>query len=295
MEEKKLIIIAGPCSAESESQILETAIALANTNSISYYRAGLWKPRTRPHTFEGVGAIGIPWLQKVKEITGIPVIVEVAQPQHLELVIQAGIDAIWIGARTTTSPFAVQALADALKGCSDIPVFVKNPVNPDIQLWIGAIERIQNAGVTHIYAIHRGFSGVEKGNFRNPPQWQIAIEFKRLREDIPLLCDPSHICGNTNMLASVAQQALDLNMQGLMFEVHINPAAALSDAAQQITPAAFQQLMKQLVVRKENCSNYFFEYMLEEYRRQIDKIDTELIQLLAQRMSFIAKIANLKK
>jgi chorismate mutase len=295
MESKKIILIAGPCSAESEKQVLETAKDLAQLSTqISYFRAGLWKPRTRPNTFEGVGEKGIPWLLAVKETTGLRVIVEVACPRHLEAVLKSGIDAVWVGARTTTSPFAVQALADALKGCN-IPVFIKNPVNPDLQLWLGAIERVQSAGIQRIFAIHRGFSGIEKSNFRNPPQWQIAIEFKRIREDIPLLCDPSHICGNKTLIPAVAQQALDLNMDGLMIETHCNPQQALSDAKQQITPLALQQLLRQLVVRKETSNNAFFEYILEEYRNQINKIDAEIIHLLAQRMKFIHKIANLKK
>jgi chorismate mutase len=295
MESKKIILIAGPCSAESEKQVIATAKGLGQlTIPVSYFRSGLWKPRTRPNTFEGVGEKGVPWLLKVKEITGLPIIVEVACPKHLEIVLKAGLDAVWIGARTSASPFAVQALADALKGCN-IPVFVKNPVNPDLQLWLGAIERIQSAGIQRIFAIHRGFSGIEKSNFRNPPQWQIAIEFKRIRQDIPLLCDPSHICGDKALIPAIAQQALDLNVEGLMLEVHCNPQEALSDAKQQITPLALQQLLNQLVVRKETSDNVFFEYILEEYRNQINKIDAEIIQLLAQRMKFIYKIANLKK
>jgi chorismate mutase len=295
MKPKKIILIAGPCSAESEKQVAATAKGLAQLSThVSYFRAGLWKPRTRPNTFEGVGEKGIPWLLEVKKITGLPIIVEVACPRHLEIVLKAGIDAVWIGARTTTSPFAVQALADALKGCN-IPVFIKNPVNPDLQLWLGAIERIQHSGIQRIVGIHRGFSGIEKSNFRNPPQWQIAIEFKRIRQDIPLVCDPSHICGDKSLIPAVAQQAMDLNMDGLMIETHCNPQEALSDAAQQITPLALQQLLSQLVVRKETSNNVFFEYILEEYRNQINKIDAEIIQLLAQRMKFIHKIANLKK
>ena len=271
------LLIAGPCSAESEEQVMETARQLYATKRISAFRAGIWKPRTRPNMFEGVGDIGLLWLQNVKKETGLRVATEVATPKHVELALKHDIDILWVGARTTANPFSVQALADALEGTDSI-VFVKNPVNPDIQLWIGALERLNHAGIKRLAAIHRGFSSYDKTVFRNAPMWNIPIELKAACPDLPIICDPSHISGNTELIPMVAQKALDMDMNGLIVESHCNPERALSDAKQQLTPTEYAQLIDGLVLREaaiDKVSN-----ILNELRRDIDTLDDELIQKL---------------
>ncbi len=285
-------VVAGPCAAESEEQVMTTAKELSRLN-VHLFRSGIWKPRTRPNSFEGVGEQGLKWLQQMKKEFGLPVTVEVANTQHVELALKYNIDVLWIGARTTVNPFAVQAIADALQGIN-IPVLVKNPVNPDVELWIGAIERIMNAGTKNIAAVHRGFSAFEKTKYRNKPTWEIPIELKRRFPDLPLLCDPSHICGNTDLLQSVLQKALDLNYEGFMIEVHPNPDNALSDAAQQITPTYFHDLLNSLMIRKGGWNDTVTP-PLEELRTIIDKLDEQLLDKLAERMRYAEQIGLFKK
>ncbi len=293
ISEKRPLLIAGPCSAETEEQVLSTARELKN-QGISIFRAGIWKPRTRPNSFEGVGIKGLPWLKKVKEETGMLVATEVANVKHVLEAIKYGVDIIWIGARTTANPFAVQEIADALEGC-DIPVFIKNPVNPDVELWIGAIERIAQAGIKRIGAIHRGFSAYENTKYRNIPQWQIPIELRQRIKDIPIICDPSHISGKKNLIFDVAQKALDLNYDGLIIESHINPEEAWSDASQQLTPTELKDLTDKLVLREVNTSNIEDKIILEELRKQIDKLDNKLFDILEQRMEIAEQIGQYKK
>lgn len=290
---KKPLVIAGPCSAESEDQVLNTAIELQK-GGIEIFRAGIWKPRTRPNCFEGVGAIGLPWLDTVKKETGLLVSTEVANVKHLEEVLKHNIDLIWIGARTTANPFAIQEIADALKGC-DIPVFVKNPVNPDIELWIGAIERLCQAGIKRIGAIHRGFSSYGNSKFRNIPQWQIPIELRQRIKELPLLCDPSHITGNKELIHEVSQAAMDLNFNGLIIESHINPQKALSDAQQQLTPKELVNLIDSLVLRDTKSSDTEFKTVLNELRQQIDVLDDKLFDLLEDRIKIAEQIGLYKK
>jgi chorismate mutase len=283
--------VAGPCSVETERQVLETAQRLKATSKIDLLRGGIWKPRTRPGSFEGVGKKGLIWMLKARELTGIPIITEVAKSEHVDLCLKYDFDALWIGARTTVNPFAIQELADALKGVN-IPILVKNPVSPDIALWIGAIERFMRAGITNIAAIHRGFTHPGEKIYRNKPFWQIAIDFKSRMPDVPLFCDPSHICGRRDLLQEVAQKAFDLNYQGLMIESHINPNKAWSDAAQQITPEVYGVLINKLIVRnpKENNSDE-----LSLLRNKIDMIDDEIIELIASRMEISREIGTYKK
>lgn len=288
----KPIVIAGPCSAETEEQVLETAIALKQ-NGVTIFRAGIWKPRTRPNTFEGVGSKGLDWLKTVKKETGMLVATEVANIKHTYDALKTGIDILWIGARTTANPFAVQEIADVLKGL-DIPILVKNPVNPDVDLWIGAIERFQNAGLTNIGAIHRGFSGFEKSIFRNTPQWQIPIELKTRIPNIPLICDPSHIAGNRDLIQSLSQKAIDLNFDGLMIETHINPDKAWSDAKQQITPNTLNTLLTSLIIREEKPKGVSLE-AIEDIRFKIDECDDKLMNILEQRMNLVKAIGMYKK
>lgn len=285
-------IIAGPCSAETEEQVMTTAKELSKLN-VHLFRSGIWKPRTRPHSFDGVGETGLKWLQQVRQDYQLPVTVEVVNTRHVELALKYNIDVLWIGARTTVSPFSVQAIADALDGI-DIPVLVKNPVNPDIELWIGAIERLQHVGIKNIAAVHRGFSTFEKTTYRNKPTWEIPIELKRRFPDLPLLCDPSHICGRRELLQNVAQKALDLSFEGLMIEVHPEPEKALSDSMQQLTPAAFAGLLEQLVNRKKEFNNSVTP-TLEELRTIIDKIDEQLFDNIAERMKYAEQIGLFKK
>lgn len=284
------LIIAGPCSAESHEQTLKTALGL-NTNGIKLYRAGLWKPRTLPDSFEGVGKIGLEWLNEVKKKTGMLVATEVATREHVELCLDKGIDVIWIGARTTTNPFAVQEIADALNGHNDVIVFVKNPVNPDIELWIGALQRINNAGITMIGAIHRGFDTGGTHIYRNMPEWHVAIELRRRIPELPILCDPSHMGGKRELLPTLSQQALDMGFDGLFIESHCNPDKALSDSEQQITPSELNRLVNSLVIRRQNEPNE----MLNAMRNQIDECDNGLIEILNKRMTISREIGKYKK
>ena len=288
------LLIAGPCSAETEEQVIETAKLIEKDHRAMVYRAGLWKPRTRPGTFEGVGAEGLPWLKRVKNETRLLVATEVAKAEHVQQAIDAGVDILWIGARTTVNPFSVQEIADALKG-HDIPVLVKNPINPDLQLWIGALERISQAGITKLGAIHRGFSPNSESKYRNDPKWKIAIELKRILPDLPIVCDPSHIGGNRELIEPVAQKAFDLQMEGLMIETHINPDVALSDAKQQVTPAKLKTILDDIILRRAESGNDEFVESLAELRAKIDKVDDDLIQLLGKRMGLVDEIGESKK
>lgn len=288
------LLIAGPCSAETEDQLVATAHLLKNTGKIAALRAGIWKPRTRPGEFEGIGSIGLEWLKRAKEETGLPTAVEVATAKHVEEALAAGVDILWVGARSTANPFTVQEIADALKG-TDVPVMVKNPVNPDISLWIGALERINNAGITKLAAIHRGFSSYEKSAFRNEPMWDIAIHLKTLAPHLPIICDPSHITGNRDLIGYISQKALDLDMQGLMIESHIDPSVAWTDAKQQVTPAALAELIDRLVLRKPEAGDAIVKDKLSELRGTIDKIDDLLIQKIAERMKIAEEIGTYKR
>jgi chorismate mutase len=287
------LVIAGPCSAESEEQVLSTARELARIPQVRVFRSGLWKPRTRPSSFEGVGNRGLKWLEKVKAETGLLTTVEVASPRHVEAALSHGIDILWIGARTVVNPFSVQEISEALRGV-DVPVMVKNPLNPDIRIWIGALERINQSGIRKLIAIHRGFSFFAHTPYRNSPMWEIPIELKRLCPDLPVLVDPSHICGETSMLFPVAQKALDLEMDGLMIEAHIRPEEALTDRDQQVTPARLGELISALVIREE-YGTVEFENKLEELRSEIDKLDEELIDILSRRMKIVEEIGKYKK
>lgn len=287
------LVIAGPCSAETEEQVLEIARELKKSD-VSIFRAGIWKPRTRPGGFEGVGEIGLNWLQKAKEETGLLMAVEVANAQHVKLALEHNIDVLWIGARTTVNPFAVQEIADALQNTDKI-VLLKNPVNPDLSLWLGGLERLYNAGIKKLGVIHRGFSTYEKTKYRNNPEWQIAIELQSKFPDLPLICDPSHITGRRDMIQEVSQQALDLNYDGLIIETHCNPDKAWSDAPQQITPTALKQLCVDLKVRKESDDADEYNQKLAGLRTQIDELDAKLINVLAKRMKIADAIGMLKK
>ncbi|WP_298488773.1 bifunctional 3-deoxy-7-phosphoheptulonate synthase/chorismate mutase type II [uncultured Maribacter sp.] len=287
------LVIAGPCSAETEEQVLKIAHELKDTD-VSYYRAGIWKPRTRPGNFEGVGILGLKWLQKVKEETGMKTCTEVANRAHVELALEHDIDLLWIGARTSVSPFIMQEIADALAGTDKI-VLVKNPINPDLSLWLGGIERLHTAGIKNLGAIHRGFSTYEKTKYRNIPEWQLAIEFKNKFPDLPLINDPSHITGNREMIFDVSQTALDLNFDGLMIETHFDPDNAWSDAAQQVTPTKLVQIMKDLKIRKESDPEAEYNKELTNLRAQIDVIDNQLIESLGKRMKISDSIGKLKK
>ena len=286
---KRPIVIAGPCSAESEEQVIETAKGLAS-KGIKIFRAGIWKPRTKPGGFEGIGVIGLPWLKRVKEETGMYVTTEVATKDHVFEALKAGIDMRWIGARTSANPFAVQEIADALKGV-DIPVLIKNPVNPDLELWIGAFQRLYNAGIRRLGAIHRGFSSYDKKIYRNLPLWHIPIELRRRMPDLPIFCDPSHIGGKRELIAPLCQQAMDLNFDGLMIESHRDPDAAWSDAFQQITPDVLDYVLNLLVIRDSTQTTE----SLAELRRQIDGIDEQILELLAKRMRVSREIGVYKK
>ena len=287
------LVIAGPCSAETEDQVLEIARELKNSD-VSIFRAGIWKPRTRPGGFEGVGEIGLHWLKKAKEETGLLMAVEVANAQHVKLALTYDIDVLWIGARTAVNPFAVQEIADALQNTNKI-VLLKNPVNPDLSLWLGGLERLYNAGIKKLGVIHRGFSTYEKTKYRNNPEWQIAIELQSKFPDLPLICDPSHITGRRDMIQEVSQQALDLNYDGLIIETHCNPDKAWSDAAQQITPSTLKQLFVDLKVRKESDDADDYNQKLAGLRTQIDELDAKLINVLAERMKIADAIGRLKK
>jgi len=290
----KPYIIAGPCSAETREQVLEVAAGIADI-PVQLYRAGVWKPRTRPGSFEGNGIQALEWLQEVKTTYNIPVTVEVAEPAHIEQALKYGIDVLWLGARTTVNPFQVQRLADALKG-TQIPVMVKNPVNPDVDLWQGAIERLMQAGITDIAAIHRGFSSYQAVSaYRNQPNWPIPIELKRRNPELPIFCDPSHITGNRELVAEIAQKAMDMGFEGLMIETHPNPPVAWSDAAQQVTPDRLKEILNQLVIRQQYTTDAGIGLTLEQLRQQMDSLDAEIIDLIARRMELSARIGEVKK
>lgn len=287
------LVIAGPCSAESEEQVLQTALLLNKIPTVKIFRAGVWKPRTRPNSFEGLGKIALPWLQKVKSLTNLMVTTEVASTKHVDLALNNNIDVLWLGARTTANPFLVQEIADALKGV-DIPVIIKNPIGPDLPLWIGAIERIYQSGITKIIAIHRGFSSYGEKKYRNDPMWRIPIELKRRFPLLPILSDPSHITGNRNLILEISQKALDLDMDGLMIEAHISPETAMSDLKQQVTPLTLQQILDGLFLRSKYSNNSNFTDELEELRKEIDRIDNEIINNLYIRRKIVNMIGHAK-
>ncbi len=288
------VVISGPCSAETREQLVSTCEALASTGKVNVIRAGIWKPRTRPGSFEGVGSSGLEWMQEVKNKTGLPFAVEVANFNHVFNALKYKVDILWIGARTTVNPFAVQEIADALKGV-DATVFVKNPINPDLELWIGAFERLNGAGITKLAAVHRGFGSYGKSKYRNEPQWQIPIELKRRFPDLPIICDPSHICGNRVCIPQVSQRALDLDFDGLMIESHISPDDAWSDKNQQLTPDALENLLDGLVLRQPDPQSADASHTLESLRNEINEIDDELLQVLSARMKVADKIGAYKK
>ncbi|GHV14043.1 cytochrome c4 [Bacteroidia bacterium] len=289
IDPKRPLVIAGPCSAETEEQVMKTAKQLA-ADGVKILRAGIWKPRTKPGGFEGVGSEGLAWLKKVKQETGMYVSTEVATQKHVYEALKFGIDLLWVGARTTANPFAVQEIAEALQGV-DIPVLVKNPVNPDLELWIGALERLSNVGITKLGAIHRGFSSYDKKIYRNLPQWHIPIELKRRIPDLPLLCDPSHIGGKRDLILPLSQQAMDLNYEGLIIETHCDPENAWSDASQQVTPDRLKEILETLVIRDRKQSTED----LSDLRKQIDELDDQLLELLAKRMRVSCEIGTFKK
>ncbi len=288
-EANRPLVIAGPRSAETEEQTLETAHQLA-AKGIKIFRAGIWKPRTKPGGFEGVGSVGLPWLRRVKQETGMLTAVEVATAKHVYEALKYGVDILWIGARTTANPFAVQEIADVLQGV-DIPILIKNPVNPDVELWIGAIERVYNAGIRRLAVIHRGFSTYDKTVYRNIPQWHIPIELRRRMPEMPIICDPSHIGGRRELIASISQQALDLQFEGLIIESHCNPDEAWSDKNQQITPDVLEQILQHLVVRKMNQTTEDLSIL----RHQIDELDNQLLEVLAKRFRVSREIGTYKK
>ncbi len=294
MELKKPFIIAGPCSAESEEQILSTAQGLAATGKVDVLRAGVWKPRTKPGTFEGAGVDALPWLTKAREVTGLPIATEVANAKHVESAAPYDLDILWIGARTAANPFSMQEVAEALRG-TDKPIFVKNPVNGEVDLWCGAVERLAACGVKNIGLIHRGFSGFGAGHLRNAPMWHLALEMRRRMPELPMICDPSHICGCRQYIADIAQQAADLNYDGMMIESHINPDVAWSDAKQQLTPDALNALLDALKWRAGESNSETFQIALMGLREQIDSLDREILQLLAERMNVAENIGRIKR
>jgi chorismate mutase len=291
---KRPLIISGPCSAETEKQVIETATRLANTGKIDMLRAGIWKPRTRPGSFEGIGTKGLPWLQQAKKITGLPATVEVATGKQVEDALHFDIDVLWIGARTTVNPFSVQEVADALRGVN-VPVLIKNPINPDLELWTGAVERVAKAGIKQIGLIHRGFSSYGNTEYRNAPMWHLAIEMKRRNPEMMIINDPSHICGRRDILLDVAQKAIDLDFDGLMIESHIDPDNAWSDSKQQVTPEKLAEMLDTIIWRKEDINSEEFHAALEKLRQQINHLDDELMQLLGQRMKIADKIGEFKR
>ena len=288
-DNERPFVIAGPCSAETEEQVMTTATQLA-MKGCHNFRAGVWKPRTKPGGFEGNGEKALPWMQRVKQETGMSVATEVATPGHVELALKYGIDILWIGARTSANPFAMQALADALQGV-DIPVFVKNPVNPDLELWIGAMERLNQAGVKRLGAIHRGFSSYEQKIYRNNPLWQVPIELRRRIPDLPIISDPSHIGGRRELIAPLCQQAMDLGFDGLIVESHCDPDKAWSDAKQQVTPDVLDYILSLLVIRDEHTTNEG----IQQLRKQIDELDNQIMDVLARRMKVCREIGYYKK
>jgi len=287
------LIIAGPCSAETEAQMLQTAQELSAAG-ITHFRAGIWKPRTRPGSFEGIGSVGLQWLKTVQQEFGMKTSTEVANVKHVYECLKTGVDMLWIGARTTTNPFAIQEIAEALRGV-DIPVMIKNPINSDVDLWIGAFERFQKVGIKQLIAIHRGFSVYNSKLYRNEPIWQIPIEFMRRNPEIPIICDPSHIAGNTHLIPKISQKALDLNYNGLIIETHCNPKEAWSDKAQQLTPAELANLLYNLVFRQPESSDSAFERELSSLRQKIDEADDDILEIMKQRMNIAQEIGKLKK
>ena len=288
----ELLLIAGPCSVESREQFFKTSLKLSELHQVNILRGGIWKPRTRPNGFEGIGEEGLKWMKEISSETRLPVMTEVATPQHVELAIKYNIDALWIGARTTANPFSMQQLADSLVG-TDIPVFIKNPIAPDLKLWIGAFERLASSGLKHLVAIHRGFQDINASPYRNNPRWEIPIELHRQNPEIPIITDISHICGCREILHTTAQKAIDLATNGLMIETHCNPEMALTDAEQQITPESLKSLIYNLIINKSKSNNA--DFLLHELRSQIDSIDEELLSLLAKRSEISTKIGVVKK
>lgn len=291
---KRPLIISGPCSAETEEQVVATAQRLAATGKVDMLRAGIWKPRTKPGMFEGVGAKGLPWLQQAKKLTGLPTTVEVATGKQVQDALTFDVDMLWIGARTTVNPFSVQEVADALRGV-DVPVFVKNPINPDLELWGGAVERVARAGVKQIGLIHRGFSSYGNTEYRNAPMWHLAIDMKLKYPGMPLINDPSHICGRRDILQEVMQKAIDLDYDGLMIESHIDPDKAWSDAKQQVTPEQLAEMLEHIIWRREDINSAEYHAALEALRQKIDHLDDELMQILGQRMKIAEQIGQYKK
>ena len=291
---KRPLIISGPCSAETEEQVLATATGLAATGKVDVMRAGIWKPRTRPGSFEGIGTKGLPWMQAAKKITGLPVAVEVATAKQVEDALHFDVDILWLGARTTVNPFSVQEIADALRGV-DVPVLIKNPINPDLELWIGAVERVAKAGIKQIGLIHRGFSSYGNTEYRNAPMWHLAIEMKRRYPELMIINDPSHICGRRDILQEVAQKAIDLDFDGLIIESHVDPDHAWSDAKQQVTPEKLGEMLGNIRWRKEDVASEEYHAALEKLRQQINQLDDELMQILGQRIKVAEKIGTYKK
>ncbi|RZS67028.1 chorismate mutase [Pseudobacter ginsenosidimutans] len=291
---KRPLIISGPCSAETEEQVLETAQRLAKTGKVNMLRAGIWKPRTRPGSFEGIGTKGLPWMQQAKKLTGLPITVEVATAKQVEDALHFDVDVLWIGARTTVNPFSVQEVADALKGVK-LPVLIKNPINPDLELWTGAVERVAKAGIDQIGLIHRGFSAYGNSEYRNAPMWHLAIEMKRRNPELPFINDPSHICGRRDILLDVMQKAVNLDYDGFIIESHIDPDKAWSDAKQQVTPERLAEMLDEIVWRKEDSASEEFHAALEKLRQQINHLDDELMQILGQRMKVAEQIGLYKK
>jgi len=288
---KKPYLIAGPCSAESENQLLTIAKAVEGTADV--FRAGVWKPRTKPNSFEGIGKEALSWLKTIQQETSLKVVTEVATAKHVELCLESGVDMLWIGARTTVNPFYVQEIAESLRGV-DIPVFVKNPIHPELGLWLGAFERLQKVGVKQLAAIHRGFYSYEKVAFRNDPKWEIPIKLREEIRDLPIICDPSHIAGKSALIEDIAQTAMDINLDGLMIETHHNPSVALSDAEQQVTPIELNRIMSNLVLRNTKLRDEEFKGQLLNFRNQIDDFDTKIIELLNNRKQVVEHIANFK-
>lgn len=295
LRDKKPIVISGPCSAETEEQVIATAQLLAKTGKVDVLRAGIWKPRTMPGMFEGIGSKGLPWLQKAKKITGLPIAIEVANSKQVEEALAHEIDILWVGARTTVNPFSVQEVADALKGNDNIPVLIKNPVNPDIDLWSGSVERFARAGIEEIGLVHRGFTSYGNTYYRNAPMWNLAIEMKLRHPQLPILTDPSHICGRRDLLLATCQKAIDLDFNGLMIESHINPDEAWSDPNQQVTPSDLEVLLSNLIWRNKDIDNSEYHLALEKFRQQINLLDDELMQILAQRMKISDQIGYYKR
>lgn len=291
---KRPLIISGPCSAETEEQVVATAQRLAATGKVDILRAGIWKPRTKPGMFEGVGAKGLPWLQQAKKVTGLLTTVEVATAKQVQDALTFDVDVLWIGARTTVNPFSVQEVADALRGVN-VPVLIKNPINPDLELWSGAVERVARAGIKKIGLIHRGFSSYGNTEYRNAPMWHLAIEMKLRYPDMPFINDPSHICGRRDILLETIQKAVDLDYDGLMIESHIDPDNAWSDAKQQVTPEQLNEMLETIIWRKEDINSDEYHAALEKLRQQINQLDDELMQILSHRMKVAEQIGNYKR